>query len=551
MDGEGAGAATEPPDGSFAPARAPRDLSEVLALSALLHATRASVFRDGNFVAHQIRLGPRALAHRLRHGRTSHRVRFALLLLRRTARALREDGMGDTARLVRGRLGGTPRAGGSEPARVVANPYSATTGEPAAARLARRVLIVAELSIPQCAKYRVWQRVEQIQRLGIDCTVVDWRLPTEARSALQVHTDLILYRVPGEQATLDLLDAARRLGVPSFWEVDDLVFDTALYAENANLRTLPPDQRQNLLHGASLYRTAMLAADRTIASTALLARLMGEASGKPSLVVANALDDETLGAAAEARARAERAPRTDGAIVIAYGSGTRTHDADFAVAAPAIKRLMRADARLRLCLVGELGLDGGFDEFADRIERVPFTGFKAYLAVLARADIAIAPLEPTIFNDAKSNIKLLEASVVGLPSVCSPAAEFARAIEDGVDGFLATGEDEWEAAIARLAADLALRRAVGARAMARAPTARRSARSAARRAIAASHSSSPVARKPSTPSSIARANSAAGEHTLGSPTTDASSSLMLLFASLKIVGSSGAIAMSARASTAR
>ena len=136
-----------------------------------------------------------------------------------------------------------------------------------------------------------------------------------------MHTDLILYRVPGEQATLDLLDAARRLGVPSFWEVDDLVFDTALYAENANLRTLPPDQRQNLLHGASLYRTAMLAADRTIASTALLARLMGEASGKPSLLVANALDDETLRAAAEARPRAARLPRTDGALVIAYGSG--------------------------------------------------------------------------------------------------------------------------------------------------------------------------------------------------------------------------------------
>ena len=43
-------------------------------------------------------------------------------------------------------------------------------------RIARAgVLIIAELSVPQCAKYRVWQKQEHFTRLGVPCRVVDWR----------------------------------------------------------------------------------------------------------------------------------------------------------------------------------------------------------------------------------------------------------------------------------------------------------------------------------------------------------------------------------------
>lgn len=472
-------------------ARPPAGLAEVLVESALLHATRAAIFRDQNFVRARRLPRPGAIVHRLRHGQASHRVRFALLLVRRTAQALREEGPGGTWRLVRARLGGAP-----VPAAVgaAASAYEMAVPAPASARLERRVLIVAELSIPQCAKYRVWQRRDQLEALGVGCTVVDWRLPIEARSALQLHTDLILYRVPGERANLHLLEEARRLGVPSFWEVDDLVFDVALYGENANLKTLAPKLRASLLRGAALYRDAMVAADRTIASTAQLASLMAAASGRPSLVVRNALDAETLEAGAAARAA--RMERTDGTIVIAYGSGTKTHDADFAVAAPAIKRLMREDARLRLCLVGELALDREFDAFGARVERVPFTGFRAYLALLGQADIAVAPLEATIFNDAKSNIKLIEASVVGLPTVCSPAREFAGAVAHGVDGFLAADEAGWVAGLRQLIDAPELRREMGARAMARVLDAYDPARIAAHETATLLAGAAPLQRRP-------------------------------------------------------
>jgi glycosyltransferase involved in cell wall biosynthesis len=472
-------------------------LEDALAESARLHAMRASLLRAR--AENPVGL-PRAL-RRVIDGRLSHRVRFAALVARRTASSLIQDGPAETFARVRARLrpGAPPTVATSTPpkrqirvsaaeieadiaavkaATVIAERtpdpderdpahdiYRLALTTSAGALFHHRVLIVAELSIPQCAKYRVWQKKELFESLGVPCTVVSWWRLQEAISLLQTHTMVILYRVPGWRGPLDLLAEAARIGVPSLWEIDDLIFDVDLYGANANLRDLPRSLRRELLTGASAYRSAMTTADRTIGSTSELAELMTRASGKPSHVVNNALDRETL-AFADA-AIAARTPSGD-RVVIAYGSGTLTHDTDFLACAPALLRLLAENDRVALRIVGTLHLDPAFDRFADRIERLPTTNFKAYLQALASADISLAPLEATTFNDAKSNIKLLEAAIVGLPSVCSPRREFAAAIEHGVDGFLADSDDEWHAALGRLVRDPGLRREVGERARARA-----------------------------------------------------------------------------------
>ncbi len=478
-----------------ASARSP-SMEEVLLESARLHAMRASILR---FEAERAR--PRTpFLRRLSAARVGHRVRFAALVARRTVRSLIEDGPSATIDRLRVHLLGGParrpvgpvtrvaratqQAVAADiaaakrrvpvarlPSRETRDPahdiYRLPIGDPAARMLRHRVLIVAELSIPQCAKYRVWQKQEQFERIGIPCTVVAWRRVPEVLSLLQTHTLAILYRVPGFTGPLDVIEEARRVGVETIWEIDDLIFDVDLYGANANLADLTPALRREVLNNAADYRRAMLACDRTIGSTSVLSALMAEASGKPSHVVSNALDAETL---AFARLAAAARVRGDGRVVIAYGSGTLTHDTDFLAAGAALLRLMREDARVHLRIIGTLNLSSGFDAFADRIERFETTNFKAYLTALAACDISLAPLEASTFNDAKSNIKLLEASIVGLPSVCSPRAEFRAAIENGVDGFLAETEVEWHEALRLLSADTERRHAVAARARERAMT---------------------------------------------------------------------------------
>ncbi len=331
--------------------------------------------------------------------------------------------------------------------------------------LSPQILIVAELSVPQCAKYRVWQKKELFERLGWSCRVLGWREIDHVTTALQLCTEVIFYRVPGEPAVLSLIAEARRVGLDPWWEVDDLIFDEVLYRQNSNLLTLEPALRREVLKGVGLYRVAMLACRRCVASTASLAARMRDAGIEETRVVENALDSETLDVASDLRARRAASPE-DGPITIVYGSGTKTHDADFACAAPAILALMRRHQRVRLRIVGDLTLPPAFEALADRVEEIAGTNYRAYLGLLAEADIAIAPLEDTVFNDAKSNIKFQEAAILGIPSVCSPRQSFREVVVQDHNGLLADTEVEWEQALERLIQDPALRRRLGAQGLA-------------------------------------------------------------------------------------
>nr|WP_321986824.1 glycosyltransferase [uncultured Lichenicoccus sp.] len=343
------------------------------------------------------------------------------------------------------------------PARLpAAQPVPAAAAMPAMMR--RSLLIVAELSVPQCAKYRVWQKCSHLQRLGWPCRVVEWHETQAVRSALSCATEVIFYRVPATPEVLGLIGEARRLGLRPFWEVDDLIFDEPLYRRNTNLARLEPALREELLSGVRLYRRAMLDCNRAIASTPVLAQAMREAGVAEVHCIENALDDETIATAASLRASGRQ--HTSSPMIV-YGSGTRTHDADFLLVAAALGRLLAQHPRLRLRLVGELAVPESLRRYQSRIEELPGTDYRGYLALLCEGDIAIAPLEATRFNDAKSNIKFQEASLLGLPSVCSPRAAFARVIEHGRNGMLAETDRDWEQALDALIRDPDLRRRMG------------------------------------------------------------------------------------------
>nr|WP_294508374.1 glycosyltransferase [uncultured Rhodopila sp.] len=319
-----------------------------------------------------------------------------------------------------------------------------------------RVLIVAELSLPQCKKYRVDQKRDMIEALGWDCTIAAWQDTDRVLTLMQSHNVVIFYRVPAFENALRCMREAEDLGLPHYFELDDLIFDLDDYAANPNLIGLDQPTAKALFDGATLYRQALQRCKNVIASTPYLAERMQCAGGGASACIENALDTETLRVAAEARGRPE-----DGQVRILYGSGTRTHDADFAFVAAALKRVAGEHRNVQIVLVGELSPPKSLLELDARLEQLPACPYPEYLGLLAQSDIAIAPLLPATFNEAKSNIKFLEAAAVGVPSVCSPRSAFANAIRPGVTGFLAETPDEWYQALTALVTDPELRQRVG------------------------------------------------------------------------------------------
>ena len=314
----------------------------------------------------------------------------------------------------------------------------------AADTLAPKVAIIAELSIPQCKKYRVIQKQEMLEELGIPCSVTSWTDSNEAKKQISLASLVIFYRVPGFDSVMDLIAECRRLNIKTLWDVDDLIFDEDVLKTSSTINSLEPAEKEGVINGAKLYRQAMLACDEGIASTSGLAKAMKEAGLETVYVVENALDDETLAAASSIEGRLKK--QEDGLIRIIYGSGTKTHNIDFLEAAPALANILKENPNVRFRIIGYLELPEYFDEVQSQIERIPFCNYTEYLTYLSECDISIAPLENFVFNDAKSNIKYLEASITKVASVCSPRAAFADVIVNGENGFLADNEQQWHEA---------------------------------------------------------------------------------------------------------
>ncbi len=344
--------------------------------------------------------------------------------------------------------------------------YPGETHRPASEFMTPRVLIVAEMSIPQCKKYRVTQKAELFSKIGIEASVVDWTHSDEARTLLQTHSIVIFYRVPAVPEAILLIKEAKRLGIHTFWEVDDLIFDPEGYLSNKNIETLSPGDRKGVLEGMRLYREALLLCDEGIASTKALAKAMSEVTNRNAVIVENALDSDTILIAERIRKNqtaTPKEPKQD--ITIVYGSGTKTHDIDFLAASDALFNVLSERSNVKLRIIGSLNIESRFNIFSDRIERFSFVSFDRYSQLVAEADISIAPLEDSVFNDAKSNIKFLEASVLGIPSVCSPADAFRTAIVDGENGFLAADTAQWQQKLLLLVDKPNLRREMAHRAL--------------------------------------------------------------------------------------
>lgn len=319
----------------------------------------------------------------------------------------------------------------------------------------KHVCIIAELSIPQCQYYRVDQRVQELEELGYTAQVASWTDFLDARDAMQTASAVFFYRVPFVESVQNLYKEAERLGIQKYFEVDDLVFDKEEYKKNGNIYRLSEEEQKNLLDGVDLYRDALLHADGVIVSTETLAQFVRDMN-KNAFVIHNAISPDLI-ALSEERGK----KRPENRVKIFYGSGTRTHDEDFLEASEALLTLLASRDTVDLYIHGTLQLPPEFEAYASRVFHIGKIDIENYYRAIGDYDIALSPLKNTVFNDAKSNIKFLEASIFGLPSVCSAAAEFSNVIQHGENGFIAETPQEWLKCLLELVDDAQRRETVG------------------------------------------------------------------------------------------
>ncbi len=326
---------------------------------------------------------------------------------------------------------------------------------------ARRFFIASGCPIATTTLYRCVHLREQLEALGYEATVAEWfseeKIEPEAALACEV---IVLYRLPFCPALENLIERAHKSGKRVIFDTDDLVFAPELTHWHRGVALLPEDDRRLHEEGVQRYLETLRACDATMTATPLLAELAAR-EGRPAVVHRNALGQEMrelaeqLYHSRESRATADR-------VVIGYGSGTATHDVDFEEAAPALERILERYPQAELWIAGPLTLPDSLGRFGPRLRRFPLTDWRGWFQLMSQMDIALAPLEMgNIFCRAKSEIKFVEAGALGLPVVASRIDPFIEAMTEGVDGFLAANDEEWERALGQLIERAELRRKTG------------------------------------------------------------------------------------------
>lgn len=92
---------------------------------------------------------------------------------------------------------------------------------------------------------------------------------------------------------------------------------------------------------------------------------------------------------------------------------------------------------------------------------LPKVTINKYPELISKIDIGIAPLIDNKFNESKSNLKYLEYSALGIPSVCSKVYPYAKTIKNGETGFLAKDKSHWKDHLENLITCHSMRRDMG------------------------------------------------------------------------------------------
>jgi glycosyltransferase involved in cell wall biosynthesis len=313
-----------------------------------------------------------------------------------------------------------------------------------------RFFIASGCPIVTTTRYRCIHLQEQLQQLGYHAVVVEWFSEGDIDPAEALPYDVIvLYRLAICPPLERLIRHARDAGKRVIFDTDDLIFEPELIEWHRGVRKLNTAEQLQYAEGVRRYLATLERSDAVLTATPLLAQL-ARRRGKTALVHRNCIGEQMRELADVLFAqRPERRARET--IVIGYGSGTDTHDRDFEAAAGALLIILERFPQTELWIVGPLTLPQPFAVFGDRVRRFPLSDWRGWFETANKFDIGIAPLElENVFCRAKSEIKFLEAGVLGLPVIASDTDPFRDSITPGSDGFIAANEAQWVQALSTL-----------------------------------------------------------------------------------------------------
>lgn len=316
------------------------------------------------------------------------------------------------------------------------------------------IVFVYPADVYGCGFYRLIGPAQALAEQGHDVRIV---LPTDRADSLSGEIDtrtnrvvdvkvapeadvVVLQRVTSSQV-MQAIPHLRRQGVAVVVDMDDDM--SKIDPSNPAFTGLHPAFGRSSEHNwNNAARACDLATVVTVSTPALLSVY---ARNRPGHVLTNCVPAAYLDIEHPAEAD-----------TFGWPGSTHSHPNDLAVVGPAVARLIRGGYAYRgVGPVDDLRQALGLDADPDVTGPV---SMEDWAPTLAGMGVGMAPLADTEFNRAKSWLKILELSAVGVPWVASPRDEYRRFVgrTAGVGAF-AERPNDWFSRIGQLLRSPSLR----------------------------------------------------------------------------------------------
>lgn len=324
-----------------------------------------------------------------------------------------------------------------------------TVGRDAKDRVYKDVLFIngCDESVPHPARYRVTHQREQLAANNISTGEVYY--VNLQLDQVRYYRTFVFFRCPYTDMIGEFIKLAKKLNKRVLFDIDDLVVDTKYTDTIKYLDSMSKEERALYDDGVMRMGRTLKLCDAAITTTERLAEELGHYV--PEVFInRNTASEEMCALSKEAL---KNKTRKDDHVGIGYFSGSLTHNDDFKLVLPALTKVMEKYPQVQLHVVGELDLPETLQQYKARVVSHPFVDWKKLPSLIAEVDINLAPLEQSIFNEAKSENKWVEAALVKVPTVASNVGAFQRMIVSGKTGILCDTEEEWVEQLSRLVED--------------------------------------------------------------------------------------------------
>ena len=274
---------------------------------------------------------------------------------------------------------------------------------------------------------------------------------------------IIIYRTPWNPILAKVKEICTKKGVNLVYNVDDILFDPTLMQPKwfDFLTDKPKEELDKWMKLAQGNQLTLKACNAAILSTQTLA---DEAAKyiRQTFVIPNCIHPNLLNFANEASS--SRKPfYDDQRICIGYISGTTTNNRNFNIALPSLLHILEENPSVRLTIVGDINISTSIKhKYISRLTVKPKVPLEELFSIMNGFDINIFPLEiGNPFCETKSELRLLFASLLSIPTIASAVQTLKESIQHGKTGFLAETTRDWVDNLTLLINDKNIRQSVG------------------------------------------------------------------------------------------